>query len=78
MTKENGKHARIDLALQRLSLTFEAHTKMDDEHFNDIKARLSSIETKLDKWTLKVTGISAVMGLIVSLLFFVLTKIGGG
>ena len=74
---KNGEeaHHRIDLAMQSLAINYENHTKQDEECFDEIKERLKNIEAKLDKWTVKVAGISGAMGLLSGLVVLLLGKI---
>lgn len=69
------KKINVALELQALRLNAENHNESDIEHFSDIKERLDRIEAKLDKWTLKVAGFSAVGGLIASVVVVLITKL---
>ena len=66
-----------EVAFTRLATNYENHTKQDEEHFADIKARLQNIEKKIDLWSLKVAGIGGGMSLLVTIVVLLLTKVIG-
>ena len=72
------KHYEQDLAFARLVTNYENHSKQDEEHFTAIREQLTAIESKVDKWSWKTATMGGGMGLVISILFLVLTKIIGG
>lgn len=66
---------KTDLALQKLAINYENHTKQDSEHFEDLKVRLDRIEDKLDKWSWKLAGLSASVSFIIAIFVAVFSRL---